>query len=319
MISSVASPYACAALIREIGRGARGARGLTREQAYELYAAMLAGRVSDLELGAVLLSYRIKGEDVQELAGMLQAVHAATPLLPSPAGTPVCIPSYNGARKKPNLLPLLATLLAREGVPVLIHGVMNDAGRVTSAEILAEMGVRPCANTAAVGAGLAQARLAFAPIDMLAPALSRQLDLRRILGVRNSAHTLVKMLQPFAGPALRLINYTHPAYRDTLAQYFKLPGAAGPAGILLSQGTEGEAVADAALAREVLWIREEHEEQLIAASEKAQRDTPTLPASIGARDTARWTEGVLAGKHPAPASVLAQVRIIKQVAQIPAA
>jgi anthranilate phosphoribosyltransferase len=319
MFSSATTPYACAALIREIGRGARGARGLTREQAYELYAAILAGRVSDLELGAVLLSYRIKGEDAQELAGMLQAAHGAMPPLPSPSHTPVCIPSYNGARKKPNLVPLLAALLAREGVPVLIHGVMTDAGRVTTAEILAEMGTRPCANTAAVGAGLAQTRLAFAPIDLLAPALSRQLDLRRILGVRNSAHTLVKMLQPFDGPALRLINYTHPAYRDTLAQYFKLPGAAGPAGILLSQGTEGEAVADAALAREVLWIREEKEEQLIAASEKSQRDAPGLPASLSARDTARWTEGVLAGDHAAPASVLAQMRIIRQVARMPAA
>lgn len=43
----------------------------------------------------------------------------------------------------PNLTPLLAMLLAREGVPVLMHGLLNDPGRVTSAEILQLLGIQP--------------------------------------------------------------------------------------------------------------------------------------------------------------------------------
>ena len=50
------------------------------------------------------------------------AGHATSPL--------VVLPSYNGARKLPVLTPLLALLLAREGLPVLVHGTATESTRV---------------------------------------------------------------------------------------------------------------------------------------------------------------------------------------------
>src|SRR3546814_2974743 len=46
---------------------------------------------------------------------------------------------------------LLALLLARAGAPVLIHGVMVDPGRVTTAEILHEMGYPVSRNAQQIG------------------------------------------------------------------------------------------------------------------------------------------------------------------------
>src|ERR1700760_1057107 len=54
------SPFPCARFIKEIGRGPHGARALAPEDTQALYSAMLDGRVSELELGAVLLAYRLK-------------------------------------------------------------------------------------------------------------------------------------------------------------------------------------------------------------------------------------------------------------------
>src|SRR5690606_6555087 len=123
--------FACAPYIKEIGRGARGARGLSREAAYQLYRAILREEVSEVELGAVLMAYRIKGEDVEELAGMSAAVDETLIKLRAPAGQcAVAIPSYNGARRQPNLVPLLALLLARSGTPTLVHGVHLEPERV---------------------------------------------------------------------------------------------------------------------------------------------------------------------------------------------
>lgn len=51
------------------------------------------------------------------------------------------LPSYNGARKQANLTPLLALLLAKVGLPVVVHGVLDDSTRVTSAEIFRATGV----------------------------------------------------------------------------------------------------------------------------------------------------------------------------------
>ena len=43
------------ALIKEVGRGARGARDLDPERAQALFGAMLDGTVPEMELGALLL------------------------------------------------------------------------------------------------------------------------------------------------------------------------------------------------------------------------------------------------------------------------
>ena len=130
-------------LIREIGRGAHGARDLGEEDAYRMFAAMLDGAVSELELGGIMIALRIKGESVDELRGFQRAAAERMQHLVAPAGAPrpVVLPSYNGARRQPNLLPLLALLLARAGCPVLIHGVLDDFGRVTSTAILHELGI----------------------------------------------------------------------------------------------------------------------------------------------------------------------------------
>lgn len=306
-------PFPCAAYIREVGRGARGRRGLSRDDANAVYGAVLANRVSDLELGALLIAYRVKGETAEELAGMLDAIHDTIAGLHCPIATPVIIPSYNGARRRPNLVPLLALLLAKRGIPVFIHGVLSDAGRVTTAEILNELGIQPEPDAAGIEASLVRSRLAFASIETLAPALARQLSLRTVLGVRNSAHTLAKMLQPFSQPALRLVNYTHTAYRDTLAEYFSRPGAAGPAGVLLSRGTEGEAAADTTLAREALWLHEQGSETLIPATEKDDRDTPALPETHDAAMTARWIAEVIEGNIPVPRAIADQVNAIVRI------
>lgn len=152
------------AIIKEVGRGAHGARDLPVADAQALYAAMLAGEVPELELGALLIAYRIKGESLGELQGFMQALGAHTLAFDAPAGPlPVLLPSYNGARKLPNLTPLVALLLAREGVPVLMHGPLQSHGRVTSAAVLAELGVPVCENPAAITRAPGASRMCRSP------------------------------------------------------------------------------------------------------------------------------------------------------------
>lgn len=105
---------------------------------------MLAGAVPELELGGILIALRIKGEAEEEMLGFYQAMQQQVLPLQAPQGRPlpVVLPSYNGARKQANLTPLLALLLAKVGLPVVVHGVLDDSTRVTSAEIFAPWGCR---------------------------------------------------------------------------------------------------------------------------------------------------------------------------------
>jgi anthranilate phosphoribosyltransferase len=301
-------PFHAARFIKEIGRGVKGARSMSRDDARTLYGAMLDGRVSDLELGGILLAMRIKGESVDEIAGFMDAAEGSFAPLPAPPGpyAPVLIPSYNGARKLANLTPLLALLLAREGVPVLVHGVQQDPGRVTTAEILAEMGVKPTGAGAGMLDAFAARKPCFMPIETLAPKLAHQLSLRRILGVRNSTHTLVKILQPFDGPALRLVSYTHPEYLAMLSAYFTsaAPPARGDA--FLMRGTEGETVANANRAQQIDWFH--GGEQTLLAERDAPADAlAPAPEGRDAPATADWIQRVLRGEQPVPPPIAAQV------------
>ena len=299
-------------IIKEIGRGKNAARDLHRDDAQALFAAVLAGEVSDLPLGAVLMALRIKGESLDELAGVIDACEASYPHLTAPAGTvPLVIPAYNGARQLPNLTPLLAHLVAREGVPVLVQGVLRDAGRVTTHEVLAAMGIGASASIAEAQTQLHTRRLAFISIDRLAPALARVLSLRRLMGVRSSGHTLAKMLQPFNGPAVRLVSVTHPDYVVRMREFFTLADTNG-ANALLLRGAEGEAVAHPRREPAIDWLDGKSVETWRADAE----DNPPLPASRDALVTAEWINDALAGKHPVPAAIAHQAACCVKAARL---
>ncbi|MGO4307593.1 DNA-binding protein YbiB [Cupriavidus sp. RAF12] len=306
--------FPAAKFIKEIGRGVNGARALPREDAQALFDAMLAGRVSDIELGAVLMAYRIKGEAPHELAGMLEAAHGhCTPLAPPPDKPVVVIPSYNGARKQPNLVPLLALLLARDGVPTLVHGTRQFHGRVTSMTLFEALGVPLCATTQAAQDQLRAAAnpLAVLPIEVLSPALARLLEKRSIIGLRNSSHTIVKMLQPIGAhtpaEALRLYSYTHPEYRETLTDYFSHE----PANVLLARGTEGEVVADARRSSRIDWLHDGHQRTMVDPVGGSIGEVPELPSGNDPAQTAAWIRKVMDGAVPVPAPIVTQVETIK--------
>jgi anthranilate phosphoribosyltransferase len=310
--------FIAAPFIKEIGRGKDGARSLSRDDAELLYKAMLDGRVSDLEMGGILLAMRIKGESVQEIAGFLAAAESATSLLKAPADSeyaPVVIPTYNGARKKANLTPLLALLLARKGVPVLLHGVLRDAGRVTTAEIFEALQLPLAQSASDAEMQIASGRPAFIAIDVLSPAMTRLLAMRRVLGVRNSTHTLVKILQPFQSAALRLTSYTHPEYLEMLTHYFSQVAPHERGDAFLMRGTEGETVANTARAQQIDWFHEGQTTTLVQ-THAITGDLPNTPETCDAQTTAAWINAVLAGDIPIPVNIAEQVEHCAMVAKL---
>lgn len=292
--------------LRQIGRGKDGARSLPHDQAFALMRDILLGRVGDLELGGFALAMRIKGESAEELAAFMAATAAHTLALASPTPA-VLLPSYNGARKLPNFTPLLALLLARQGVPVLVHGPLVDAGRVTSAEIFAALGHAPCTDAAAVDAAWRASRPAFVALDVLNPPLARLLGLRRVLGLRNSGHTMAKLLPALAG-AVRVVNHTHPEYAVSLAQYLRDSAADA----MLMRGTEGEPVVDCRRQpRCDVYLGGQRIEALsLAAQEGSLVALPQLPAGIDAATTATHIRAMLTAEVPVPEPITQQVEVL---------
>ncbi|MBL0942901.1 MAG: DNA-binding protein YbiB [Hydrogenophaga sp.] len=287
--------------IKEIGRGKDGARALTRAQAADLMGQVLDGAVSELELGAFCLAMRIKGETPEEMAGFLDATHARLQRVPANPAPIVVLPSYNGARKLPLLTPLLALWLARQGAAVLVHGTATEDKRVTAEAVFGALGTAPAARVAAIAPG----ECAFVPTEALLPGLKRLLDVRRVVGLRNPGHSLVKLMNPVAGPALIVGSYTHPEYAVSMADTFALTGAHA----LLLRGTEGEAVADARRQPRIEAFRDGQRIERVPAQDGPLTQLPDLPGPDAAA-TAAYTRAVLDGRQPLPAPLARQAQTI---------
>ena len=295
--------------IKEIGRGKDGARPLLREQAADLLGQVLDGAVTDLEIGAFCLAMRIKGETPQEMAGFLDAVRPRLALIADNGATTVVLPSYNGARKLPLLTPLLALLLAREGLAVLIHGTPTENSRIFISEVLMALNIRAQAAPKLIASG----ELAFVPTEVLCPALKRLLDVRRVVGLRNPAHSLVKLMNPCQGKALILSSYTHPEYAVSMAQTLALTHT----NALLLRGTEGEVVADARRTPQMDAFINGQAQRLQDAQSGTLSALPDLPKTTDAASTAAYIQSVLSGQQPVPAPIAMQVehilRVVKQL------
>jgi anthranilate phosphoribosyltransferase len=292
--------------IKEIGRGKQGARPLARAQAADLFGQVLDRTVTDLEIGAFCLAMRIKGETPEEMAGFLDATYARLNLVPAGEKPLVVLPSYNGARKLPVLTPLLALLAARRGLPVLIHGTATESNRVFVTHVLEALGIRPLEAIRAIAPGEA----VYAPTELLCPGLKRLLDVRKAVGLRNSSHSLVKLMNPCAGDAVVVSSYTHPEYAVAMAAVFELMGSTA----LLLRGTEGEVVADARRLPQMDGFIRGKRIALEEGRKGTLTDLPDLPGEIDPASTAAYIEDVLQGRKPVPASMALQLEHILHLA-----
>jgi anthranilate phosphoribosyltransferase len=291
--------------IKDIGRGKDGARALSRAHAADLMGQILDQHVSDLELGAFCIAMRIKAETPEEMAGFLDATHARLNKISGVQTPTVVLPSYNGARKLPVLTPLLALLLAREGVAVVVHGATTEDKRVSSEAVLAHLGVNTTAQMAPAVAGQVQ----WIPTGMLHTGLDRLLAVRRVVGLRNPGHSLVKLMNPCDGPALVVSSYTHPEYSLSMSATLALTGQHA----LLLRGTEGECVADARRTPAMDVFKNGQLRRVQDPQEGSLSQLPELP-TVDAAATAVYTEHVLQGLLPVPDAIALQVRhILREV------
>jgi len=302
-----------AATIKEIGRGPKGSRPLTEADAHALFADILERKVPDLELGAIVLSLRIKSESVEELLGFKRAMDEHTPQLRVPPGWRcVVLPSYNGARRQPNLMPLLALMLTRAGVPVLIQGRHDFDARTSPFDVLAALGVTPQADIEAASDALAGGQLACLKLDTLLPGLDDLLALRPRLGVRNSGHTMAKLLDPALGHSLRVVAVTHPEYLERMDAFLRGDGGAA----MLMRGSEGEAYANPRRRPTMKLYDAGALVETIEAEAGGAPPNADVPDAPEVDANAALIRDMLDGRVPVPAPLQVQFETLKQYAQV---
>ena len=203
-----------AGFVATLGRGPGRSRALTRDEARTAFGMVLRGEADPHQVGAFLMLLRFRGEDPEEITGMVEAArdHAGLGQLDLTVG--LDWPSYGAGRTRGAPWFLLAALaLARSGVAVLMHGSNDFSSGIAVEDGMAAIGLRPDADLKAAMATLREHRFTYVPLRAMAPSLDRLLDMRRLFGLRSPVNTVARLLNPADAPA-GVDGVFHPPYID---------------------------------------------------------------------------------------------------------
>jgi anthranilate phosphoribosyltransferase len=202
-----------AGFVATLGRGPGRSRALTRAEAAEAFAMVLDGRADPLQVGAFLMLLRYRGEDPDEMVGLVEAARRQAGL-PAPLGVDLDWPSYGAGRTRDAPWFLLAALaLARSGVRVLMHGTNEFSAGQSVEQALRDLRIAPCADLAEAAPALDRDRFAYLPLERLSPAMARLIGLRALFGLRSPVNTAARLLDP-GGAACGVDGVFHPPYID---------------------------------------------------------------------------------------------------------
>lgn len=222
LITETPAEHPFAQFVRILGKGKRGARGLSREEAREAMGMLLDGKVEETQLGAFLMLLRHKEESPEELAGFTEALRQR--LQAPPIEVDLDWPSYAGKKRHLPWYLLAAKCLAANGVRILLHGGgAHTAGRLYTEQVLALLQIPLCRDWNAVSEALDSHMLAFIPLQDWSPRLQRMIDLRNTLGLRSPIHSLARVLNPL-NARCGLQSIFHPGYQAVHREASRLLG-----------------------------------------------------------------------------------------------
>ncbi len=190
---------------------------LRREEAASLLDALLDGTATDAQIGAALVALAVKGETVEELAGLASAMRRrAVRIRPRHTSFIDTAGTGSSAAKTFNVSTAAAFVIAGAGLPVAKHGSRAATSRSGSADVLGALGVEVTATPEISESCLNELGVCFMFAPLYHGATARVAGVRRELGV----HTTFNLLGPLTNPAgapRQLIGVWHEALVEPLA------------------------------------------------------------------------------------------------------
>ncbi len=200
--------------IRILGRGKKGARSLTQDEAETAMGMILDGHVEPEQLGAFLMLVRVKEETPEEVAGFVTAVRKRMALPGSIPAVDVDWSSYAGKRRHlPWYIPSVLAMVD-SGMKIFMHGLKGRKDdRLYTPDVLSQLGIPVCNSLSEAATTVTTEGFAYVGLDNFFPRLQQLIDLRDLLGLRSPVHTVSRMLNPFDAPC-QMQGIFHPGYQE---------------------------------------------------------------------------------------------------------
>jgi anthranilate phosphoribosyltransferase len=223
-------------ILRIVGRGKKLQRDLTTDEATAAMRLILSGQASEAQIGAFLVTLRVKDETGDELRGFLSAARPMMRPFPAPSveglvdlGLP-----YDG---KANTLQVgvgAALVMAAAGVPMLLHGADDIPTKrgVAALNLLRALGCAVDLPPAQVSEQIEKCCFGVLNIAQVLPQWAALTPIRNQFGLRTAMNTVEKLFNPADAP-IHISGVYHRTYLERLAAI--LPGQSA----WLVQGEEG--------------------------------------------------------------------------------
>jgi anthranilate phosphoribosyltransferase len=212
---------------------------LTHDEARAAMAEILEGAASPAQIAGFAVALRMKGETVDELDGLLDAMLGVAALVEVPVEMQsrlVDVVGTGGDRSHSiNVSTLAALVVAGTGVPVCKHGNRAASSSCGAADLLEALGVNLGLDAEGVTRCIVEAGIGFCFAPNFHPALRHAGPPRRELGIP----TAFNFLGPLANPARarrQLVGVSDPTMAERMLGVL---AARGSEHVLLVHGHDG--------------------------------------------------------------------------------
>lgn len=202
-------------------------RDLTSDEARAALGTVLAGDATDGQLAAFIVALRMKGESVEEISGMVDAMLDNAAPLELPEGVVDIVGTGGSAMRRRAALSVSTMscfVAAAAGAVVAKHGNVGASSTSGSMDTLGALGVSTGLDGPAVRHCIEEAGLGFVYAKSFHPAMRFAGPVRSQLGIP----TVFNILGPLSHPGRvkrQLIGVSDPSLQDRVAATFAARGS----------------------------------------------------------------------------------------------
>ncbi|MBI2907043.1 MAG: anthranilate phosphoribosyltransferase [Chloroflexi bacterium] len=211
-------------MIREAIDALVSGRSLSQEEAAGAMEEIMTGEATPAQFGAFVTALRMKGETVEEIAGLATVMRAKATKVDFPGPLLDTCGTGGDAACTYNVSTAAAFVAAGAGATVAKHGNRAMSSRCGSADVLEALGVKIDLGPEGVRKCLEQVGIGFMFAPAFHPAMKYAAGPRREIGIRTVFNILGPLTNP-AGAKAQVIGVAIPDLTAKMAEVLKRLGA----------------------------------------------------------------------------------------------
>ncbi|MDP5275046.1 anthranilate phosphoribosyltransferase [Chengkuizengella axinellae] len=262
-------------LLKEVGRGKRGAKDLSYKEALKAAEHILTGKATPSQIGAFLIAERIKMESQEEIQAFIEVCKLHSLRYPMENSID-CAGPYDGRNSSFIATIPTAFVLAACGLPVTLHGgkTLPPKLGVTLYDVMNEMCRDGNISNKNLLKGAEEAGILFVETEKWCPPLEKMRTIREEIGMRTLFNTVEKYLR-FSNSSYMAVGVFHGTVFEKMA---KLLSNLGIQKGIIVQGMEGSEDISVEKQTRTLIVKDEQHELFIIDPEvlEMQCDFPEV-------------------------------------------